>query len=108
MTDLCIVKGHARRQHEGTQSLARRRKHGYYEGTHTIVFLYYSVLNEYQNTTITSYPDLEPSAIGTYDDTVLNLLDGIMVKAHSFGIKVDFCNLYFLPTVALTPSKASH
>ena len=34
------------------------------------------------------YPSLEPSAIGTYDDTMLNLLDDVMVTAASYGIKL--------------------
>jgi mannan endo-1,4-beta-mannosidase len=41
-----------------------------------------------KGTTITSYPDLETTAVGTYDDTVLNLLDDVMVDAHSYGIKL--------------------
>ncbi|KAG9120029.1 hypothetical protein FRC07_004649, partial [Ceratobasidium sp. 392] len=39
-------------------------------------------------TTITSYPSLETSAVGTYDDTVLNLLDDFMIDAHKYGIKL--------------------
>jgi len=41
-----------------------------------------------KNTPITSYPSVEPNTIGSYDSTVLNLLDAVMVKAHSFGIKL--------------------
>lgn len=41
-----------------------------------------------KGTTITSYPALEHAAIGTYDDTVLNLLDAVMVDAHKYGIKL--------------------
>ncbi|KZS86864.1 beta-1,3-mannanase [Sistotremastrum niveocremeum HHB9708] len=41
-----------------------------------------------KGTTITSYNDLEPNTVGTYDDTVLNLLDAVMVNAHSYGIKL--------------------
>ncbi|KAA1471168.1 glycoside hydrolase family 5 protein [Dentipellis sp. KUC8613] len=41
-----------------------------------------------KNTPITSYPALEPNSIGTYDPTVLNLLDTFMVDAHAHGIKV--------------------
>jgi hypothetical protein len=26
--------------------------------------------------------------VGTYDDTVLNLIDAVMVDAHKYGIKV--------------------
>jgi hypothetical protein len=42
-----------------------------------------------KGTTITTYQDLEHAAVGTYDDYVLNLLDPIMVKANSYGIKVQ-------------------
>ncbi|KAF8598376.1 glycoside hydrolase family 5 protein [Ceratobasidium sp. AG-I] len=38
--------------------------------------------------TITSYPSLETKAVGTYDDTVLNLLDDFMIDAHKYGIKL--------------------
>jgi aryl-phospho-beta-D-glucosidase BglC (GH1 family) len=41
-----------------------------------------------KGTTITSYPSLETSAVGTYDDTVLNLLDDVMVDANKYGIKL--------------------
>ncbi|KAI5124677.1 hypothetical protein M0805_004285 [Coniferiporia weirii] len=41
-----------------------------------------------KGTTITSYNSLEPNVIGTYDDTVLNLLDTFMVDAHSYNIKL--------------------
>jgi mannan endo-1,4-beta-mannosidase len=41
-----------------------------------------------KGTTITSYPALEHAAVGTYDDTVLNLLDTVMVDAHKYGIKL--------------------
>jgi mannan endo-1,4-beta-mannosidase len=34
------------------------------------------------------YPDLEPNVVGTYDDTVLNLLDGVMLTAYKYGIKL--------------------
>ncbi|KAG8846974.1 hypothetical protein FRB96_001724 [Tulasnella sp. 330] len=39
-------------------------------------------------TTITSYPDLETVAPGTFNDQVLNLLDAVMVDAHAYGIKL--------------------
>jgi hypothetical protein len=42
-----------------------------------------------KGTATTSYPDLETTAPGTYNDQVLNLLDGVMVNAHSYGIKVS-------------------
>merc|ERR1712137_43638 len=41
-----------------------------------------------KNTPITSFPDLEPNTIGQYDDTVLNLLDGVMLTANKYGIKL--------------------
>jgi len=41
-----------------------------------------------KGTTITSYPSLEPDQIGTYDDTVLNLLDDFMIDAQSYGVKL--------------------
>jgi mannan endo-1,4-beta-mannosidase len=40
-----------------------------------------------KNTPITTYPDLEPNSIGSFDDTVLNLIDAFMIDAHSRGIK---------------------
>lgn len=85
---LIVTEGHARCEYESSQSMARWRKYSYYKSAYDMIYLCYVKPKEFQNTTITSYPDLEPDAIGTYDDTVLNLLDGIMVKAHSFGIKV--------------------
>ncbi|KAF7978981.1 hypothetical protein HWV62_44237 [Athelia sp. TMB] len=33
-------------------------------------------------------PDVEPNAIGTYDDTILNAIDQLMVEANSYGIKL--------------------
>ncbi|KAH8118747.1 beta-1,3-mannanase [Phellopilus nigrolimitatus] len=41
-----------------------------------------------KGTTITTYPSLEPNEIGTYDDTVLNLLDEFMVDAQAHKIKL--------------------
>ncbi|KAG8959355.1 hypothetical protein FRC03_008085 [Tulasnella sp. 419] len=41
-----------------------------------------------KNTPITSYGDLEASSVGTYDDTVLKLLDTVMVDARKYGIKL--------------------
>jgi len=41
-----------------------------------------------KGTNIISFPDLEPKQIGVFDDTVLNLLDGVMINAHSYGIKL--------------------
>ncbi|VDB83765.1 unnamed protein product [Peniophora sp. CBMAI 1063] len=41
-----------------------------------------------KNTPITSYNDLEPNSIGTFDDTVLNLLDAFMIDSHARGIKL--------------------
>jgi len=35
-----------------------------------------------------SFPSLEPSKIGTFDDTVLNLMDALMINAHKYGIKL--------------------
>ncbi|KAJ6449376.1 glycoside hydrolase family 5 protein [Mycena sanguinolenta] len=35
-----------------------------------------------------SVPDLEANGIGNYDDTVLNLIDQLMVDAHARGIKL--------------------
>ena len=48
-----------------------------------------------KGTTITAFPDVERSQIcngdqSCYDPTVLNLLDELMVEAHSYGIKVRF------------------
>jgi mannan endo-1,4-beta-mannosidase len=42
-----------------------------------------------KGTKITSYPSLEQNAVGTYDDTVLKLLDQVMLDAHDHGIKVS-------------------
>ncbi|KAH7097923.1 glycoside hydrolase family 5 protein [Auriculariales sp. MPI-PUGE-AT-0066] len=36
-------------------------------------------------------PDLEPNAIGEYDDTILNAIDQLMVEAHDYGIKLLIC-----------------
>jgi len=41
-----------------------------------------------KGTTITSFPSLEPHTIGTYDDTVLDLLDEVMITANQYGIKL--------------------
>jgi hypothetical protein len=41
-----------------------------------------------KGTTITSYSDLEVTAPGDFEDQVLDLLDGVMVTAHLYGIKV--------------------
>ncbi|KAJ7246835.1 glycoside hydrolase family 5 protein [Mycena haematopus] len=37
-------------------------------------------------------PDLEANGIGNYDDTVLNLIDQLMVDAHARGIKLLIVN----------------
>ncbi|KDQ61350.1 glycoside hydrolase family 5 protein [Jaapia argillacea MUCL 33604] len=39
-------------------------------------------------TTITTYPDLEPVTVGTYNDTVLDLLDDFMLDSYNYGIKL--------------------
>ncbi|KKY26459.1 putative beta-mannanase [Phaeomoniella chlamydospora] len=41
-----------------------------------------------KGTTFTSFPSLEPDKIGNFDDTVLNLLDNVMVNTSSYGIKL--------------------
>jgi len=41
-----------------------------------------------KGTTIQSYPSLEPSQVGVYDDTVLNLIDGLMITANKYGVKL--------------------
>eukprot|EP01121_Diplochlamys_sp_Union-15-3_P018219 TRINITY_DN65_c0_g1_i1.p1 TRINITY_DN65_c0_g1~~TRINITY_DN65_c0_g1_i1.p1 ORF type:complete len:363 (-),score=44.05 TRINITY_DN65_c0_g1_i1:119-1207(-) len=41
-----------------------------------------------KNTTIKSFPDLEPYQVGSYDDTVLNLVDDLMITARQYGIKL--------------------
>jgi len=41
-----------------------------------------------KGTPIQSYNSLEPHTIGTYDDTVLNLLDDVMISANKYGIKL--------------------
>ncbi|EKM60724.1 glycoside hydrolase family 5 protein [Phanerochaete carnosa HHB-10118-sp] len=46
-----------------------------------------------KGTTITPFPDVEPNQIcngdqSCYDPTILNLLDELMVDAHSYGIKL--------------------
>lgn len=46
-----------------------------------------------QGTTITPFPDVEPSSIcngvqSCYDPTILNNIDQLMIDAHSYGIKV--------------------
>lgn len=41
-----------------------------------------------KGSTITPFPDLEPNQIGSYDDTVLNLMDTVMINAKSYGIKL--------------------
>ncbi|KAF2138607.1 glycoside hydrolase family 5 protein [Aplosporella prunicola CBS 121167] len=42
-----------------------------------------------KGTNIVPFPSLEPNAIGTYNDTVLERLDDVMVKAASYGIKLS-------------------
>jgi mannan endo-1,4-beta-mannosidase len=37
---------------------------------------------------MSAYPSLETKAVGTCDDTVLNLLDDFMIDAHKYGIKL--------------------
>jgi hypothetical protein len=49
-----------------------------------------------KGTTITSYPSLEYDAVGKYDDTVLKLLDPVMVDARKYGIKVRSRTMCFL------------
>jgi len=41
-----------------------------------------------KGTKIVSYPDLEPHTPGTFNDTVLELLDGVMINANKYGIKL--------------------
>ncbi|KAI5776542.1 glycoside hydrolase family 5 protein [Geopyxis carbonaria] len=41
-----------------------------------------------KGTDITEYAGLEPSSVGTYDDTVLSLLDDFMVESNKRGIKL--------------------
>lgn len=41
-----------------------------------------------KGTDIDAYPDLEPSEIGTYNDTVLERLDTFMLATNAAGIKV--------------------
>lgn len=35
-----------------------------------------------------NFPDLESKVVGTYENTVLNLVDGVMLTAHKYGIKL--------------------
>ncbi|GJE87868.1 glycoside hydrolase family 5 protein [Phanerochaete sordida] len=49
--------------------------------------------SDIKGTTITPFPDVEPTTIcngdqSCYDPTILNLLDTLMVEAHSYGIKL--------------------
>jgi len=41
-----------------------------------------------KGTNIQSYPNLEPQTVGQYDDTVLNLVDALMLTANKYGIKL--------------------
>jgi mannan endo-1,4-beta-mannosidase len=41
-----------------------------------------------KGTTITPFPSLEPNTVGVYNDTVLELLDAVMINAHNYGIKL--------------------
>jgi len=41
-----------------------------------------------KGTNIQSYPDLEPYQIGSFDDTVLELIDSLMLTAHQYRIKL--------------------
>jgi len=41
-----------------------------------------------KGTNIQSYPNLEPDEVGQYNDTVLELVDGIMINAKNYGIKL--------------------
>jgi len=41
-----------------------------------------------KGTNIQSYPDLEPNTVGTFDDTVLELVDNLMLTAHQYGVKL--------------------
>jgi len=41
-----------------------------------------------KGTTIQAYPDLEPYQVGVFNDTVLNLVDGLMLNAQKYGIKL--------------------
>ena len=43
-----------------------------------------------KGTVVDAFPDLEPKEIGTYDDTVLERLDTLMLATHAAGIKVRF------------------
>lgn len=53
-----------------------------------------------QNTPITAYPSLEPNAIGTYNDTVLNLLDDFMIDSANHNIKVGVSSGWWLTKLA--------
>jgi len=53
-----------------------------------------------KGTQITSFPDLEPNSIGTFDDTVLNLMDDFMIDSHARGIKVPWFCTHILTLVA--------
>ena len=57
-----------------------------------------------KNTPITSYNDLEPNTIGTFDDTVLKLLDAFMIDSHARGIKVSPVTSIFTHTLSNLPA----
>uniref|UniRef100_A0A6B2L8V3 mannan endo-1,4-beta-mannosidase n=1 Tax=Arcella intermedia TaxID=1963864 RepID=A0A6B2L8V3_9EUKA len=41
-----------------------------------------------KGTNIQKYPDLEPNTVGVFDDTVLGLIDQLMLNAKGYGIKL--------------------
>ncbi|KAF7967040.1 hypothetical protein HWV62_36002 [Athelia sp. TMB] len=43
---------------------------------------------EQKGTAVDAFPDLEPKEIGTYDDTVLERLDTLMLATRAAGIKL--------------------
>lgn len=51
------------------------------------LFISYTAANN-KNTGSREMPDIEPVAVGTYDDTQLNAIDQLMVEAHARGIKL--------------------
>ena len=60
-----------------------------------------------QGTTITSYPSLEPNKVGTYDDTVLKLLDAFMIEANKYKVKVCIAILFDFLYIDLTCQSSS-
>lgn len=51
------------------------------------LFISYTAANN-KDTGSREMPDIEPVAVGTYDDTQLNAIDQLMVEAHARGIKL--------------------